>query len=194
MVRQRLLGFLMLLALVIVFWPIVFEPPSTEPVLVLPEYDMPPKPNVESMDLTGSPIKPLDLDPRVPVREASRDSGVKLAVDPDLDLGGITPPGASDGPNLEDASLVASRFGDNNMPMAWELELALFSSESAADRLATLLIDGGYKAYVAPAIQDDLSFYSVRIGPKLQRERLIDIKSRLDAVFGIESAIRRFEP
>jgi DedD protein len=194
MIRQRLLGFLMLLALVVVFWPIVFEPPSSEPVFVLPEYSMPSKPMVDITKAalaSGSLIQP---DERLPTRELLNVGGVRVVVDPvDLDLDS-SPPVASDGPDQEPASLTVAEFDEQGLPIAWELELVQFSSEVKAIELVTLLQDSDYKAYSALIRRDNSSFYSIRIGPKLQRERLLDIKLRLDEHFGIDSSIRRFEP
>lgn len=194
MIRQRLLGFLMLLALVVVFWPIVFEPPSSEPVFVLPEYSMPSKPAVDiskAAMASGSLVQP---DQRLPVREQLNDGGVMVVVDPvDLDFGS-SPPVASDGPDREPASLTLAEFDEQGLPIAWELELVQFSSEVKASQFVTMLQDSDYKAYSALVRRNNRSFYSIRIGPKLQRERLLDIKLRLDEFFGIDSAMRRFEP
>ena len=194
MIRQRLLGFLMLLALVVVFWPIVFEPPSSEPVFALPEYSMPSKPMVVIGKAAGEPDSVVQLDERLPTREQLNDDSERVVVDPEgLDFDS-SPPVASDGPDQEPASLSVTEFDEQGLPIAWELELVQFSSEERASQLVTLLQGSDYKAYSALITRDNLSFYSIRIGPKLQRERLLDIKSRLDIFFGIDSSIRRFEP
>lgn len=194
MIRQRLLGFLMVLALVVVFWPIVFEPPSSEPVFVLPEYSMPSKPVVDinkAAVTTGSVAQP---DERLPIREQLNDGSVRVVVDPeDLDFNS-SPPVASDGPDQEPASLTEAEFDEQGLPIAWELELAQFSSEVKSRQFVNLLQASDYKAYSALIMRDNRSFYSIRIGPKLQRERLLDIKLSLDEFFGIDSSIRRFEP
>ena len=194
MIRQRLLGFLMVLALVVVFWPIVFEPPSSEPVFVLPEYSMPSKPVVDIRKAVVARGAMAQSDERLPIREELNDSGVKVIVDPEvLDFVGL-PPVASDGPDQESASLTVTEFDEQGLPIAWELELAQFSSEVKSSQFVTLLQASDYKAYSVLITRDNRSFYSIRIGPKLQRERLLDIKSRLDEFFGIDSSIRRFEP
>ena len=194
MIRQRLLGFLMLLALVVVFWPIVFEPPSSEPVFVLPEYSMPSKPVVEIKKAAVAPDSMTQTDERLPIREQLNDGRVRVVVDPEgLDFN-TSPPVASDGPDQEPSSLTVAEFDEQGLPIAWELELAQFSSEVKAGQFVTLLQVSDYKAYSALITRDNRPFYSVRIGPKLQRERLLDIKLRLDEFFGIDSSIRRFEP
>ncbi|MCH1553986.1 MAG: SPOR domain-containing protein [Luminiphilus sp.] len=194
MIRQRLLGFLMLLALVVVFWPIVFEPPSSEPVFVLPEYSMPSKPEVDISKAVEARGSMAQSDERLPIREELNDSDVKVVVDPEgLDFVGL-PPVASDGPDRDPASLTMAEFDEQGLPIAWELELVQFSSDSEANQLVGLLQESDYKAYSTVITRENRLFYSIRIGPKLQRERLLDIKSRLDEFFGIDSSIRRFEP
>ena len=194
MIRQRLLGFLMLLALVVVFWPIVFEPPSSEPVFVLPEYSMPSKPVVDISKAVEARGSMAQSDERLPIREELNDSDVKVVVDPEgLDFVSL-PPVASDGPDRDPASLTMAEFDEQGLPIAWELELVQFSSDSEANQLVGLLQESDYKAYSTVITRENRLFYSIRIGPKLQRERLLDIKSRLDEFFGIDSSIRRFEP
>jgi DedD protein len=194
MIRQRLLGFLMLLALVVVFWPIVFEPPSSEPVFVLPDYSMPPKPEVDMRNVAEAPRPDVKVDDRLPIRATIADSGVRVAVDPVALVLDRSPPKARDGPDQHSASLSTTELNEQGLPVAWELELAQFSVEKTAAQMTLLLQESDYKAYSTPITRNNRSFYSVRIGPKLQRERLLDIKLRLDEFFGIDSSIRRFEP
>lgn len=46
MVKQRVVGFIVLGALAVIFWPIVFVSPEPEQELVLPIFDMPERPVV----------------------------------------------------------------------------------------------------------------------------------------------------
>ena len=46
MIKQRLIGFLVIIALTIIFWPIVFVAPMQEDDFELPVFEMPPKPDI----------------------------------------------------------------------------------------------------------------------------------------------------
>ncbi|REJ63620.1 MAG: SPOR domain-containing protein, partial [Proteobacteria bacterium] len=46
MFKQRLVGFIVLSALAIIFWPIVFVSPEPEEELMLPVFEMPERPDL----------------------------------------------------------------------------------------------------------------------------------------------------
>ena len=49
MIKQRLVGFVVIAALTIIFLPIVFIAPQEEDQLVLPVFEMPPKPSLKAL-------------------------------------------------------------------------------------------------------------------------------------------------
>ena len=77
--------------------------------------------------------------------------------------------------------------------MSWELQVATLSVQQRAEEIAAELRKKGHKAYVSPVTIRAQQLYRVRIGPNLQRQRLIDIQADIDAYFGVESKIIKFE-
>ena len=82
MIKQRLIGFLVIIALTIIFWPIVFVAPIQEDDLVFPEFEMPPKP-----DITGSPREAPEMNrlkveqlPQIPLPEVPTEQPIDIAV------------------------------------------------------------------------------------------------------------------
>ena len=71
--------------------------------------------------------------------------------------------------------------------------MATLSAQQRAEEIAELLREKGHKAYVSPVTIRSQQLYRVRIGPSLQRQRLIDIQADIDAYFGVESKIMKFE-
>ena len=82
MIKQRLIGFLVIIALTIIFWPIVFVAPAQEDDFALPVFEMPPKP-----DLKASPRKMPETNrlkveqlPQIPLSDVPTEQPIDVAV------------------------------------------------------------------------------------------------------------------
>jgi len=192
MFKQRLVGFIVLCALAIIFWPIVFIPPETEQELVLPILEMPERPTI-AMSKKQEPI--LDRVDRslLPVIDpATRSNKVgmvdKATADPESEL-----IAADNSPSGQRASRQRAEFDDQGLPVSWVLQVATFSSEIRAEEIAEQLRKKGHKAYVSPVTIGAQQLFRVRIGPNLQQQRLIEIQPDINVYFGVESEIIKFE-
>jgi len=58
--------------------------------------------------------------------------------------------------------------------------------------IAEQLQNKGHKAYVSPVTIDKKGLYRVRIGPNIQKSRLLDIQRDIDAYYGVKSEIIKF--
>ena len=47
MIKQRFVGFVVLVAIAVIFWPVVFITPENADDFQLPAFEMPPKPTIE---------------------------------------------------------------------------------------------------------------------------------------------------
>lgn len=191
MFKQRLVGFVVLGALAIVFWPIVFVSPEPDEELMLPVFEMPERPSLV-MSARREPILERVDRSRLPVieraeipEEATVDT---IANDPQVDL-----IAADNEPNGQVSSRQRAEFDEQGLPVSWELQVATVSAQQRAEEIAEQLRKKGHKAYVSPVTIRSQRLYRVRIGPNLQRQRLIDIQADIDAYFGVESKIIRFE-
>jgi cell division septation protein DedD len=70
--------------------------------------------------------------------------------------------------------------------------VATLSVATRAEDIAAELRNKGHKAYVSPVTIGTQQLFRVRIGPNLQRQRLIEIQPDIDAYFGVESTIIKF--
>jgi DedD protein len=190
MIKQRLIGFLVIIALTIIFWPIVFVAPIQEDDLVFPEFEMPPKP-----DITGSPREAPEMNrlkveqlPQIPLPEVPTEQPIDIAVassERSLIAADIEP--------LQQSSAhERAAFDEQGLPISWELQIATFSTESRAQMIAEQLQNKGHKAYVSPVTIDAKGLYRVRIGPNIQKSRLLDIQRDIDAYYGVKSEIIKF--
>ncbi|MBA4501888.1 SPOR domain-containing protein [Marinobacterium marinum] len=74
------------------------------------------------------------------------------------------------------------------VPVAWTLQLASFRDEANARSLRKELVDAGYKVY----IRNGPDMVRVFVGPDLQRSRLEQLQTRLKRDYSLEGMIVRF--
>lgn len=192
MFKQRLVGFMVLGALAIVFWPILFVPPEPEQDLVLPVFEMPERPNIVMSKKQEPMLDRVDRSLLPVIDRATRPKKAEVVdeatADPESDL-----IAADNAPSGQRASRQRAEFDDQGLPVSWELQVATFSVEMRAEEIADQLRKKGHKAYVSPVTIGAQQLFRVRIGPNLQQQRLIEIQPDIDVYFGVESKIIKFE-
>ena len=207
--KQRLIGALILVALGVVFWPIIFVEP--EGPGGLPGARIPPPPAVDS-----SPIEPPDTAglrqaPEVVAqREARAEEAAALAeAEPAVVL-----PEPEPEPEPEQAIVAESeqravaeptrstrkaapespQLDAQGIPVAWLLQVVSLSNKSRAESIRDDLIADGHKAYVKPIKSADRTLYRVYIGPKFERAQLERIQGEIDRQLGVKSLVARYVP
>ena len=192
MIKQRFVGFVVLVAIAVIFWPVVFITPENADDFQLPAFEMPPKPTIEVSERREPTLNKVDQAelPKVPKRQPPISQPVDIASPaPNMVL-----VGADDEPDQQSSALERAEFDDQGLPVSWELQIATFSNLERAEKISQLLRDKGHKAYVSPIILDDQRLFRVMIGPKLQKQRLIEIQPAINDYFSVESFIVRFTP
>ncbi len=202
--KQRLVGALILVALGVVFWPIIFVEPGArvEPGQV----STPPRPAVDT-----SPIEP----PRPERWRASTESYDEVEEDTatDDELLAETEAAPEPGQGGDEAAVVepapaapavavqartsapeAPALDANGVPVAWSLQVATVSSAAKAEELRQQLLSMQEKAYIRRLERGDRDLYRVFVGPKFERAQLEQTRARVDARFGVESLIVRYLP
>ncbi len=192
MIKQRFVGFVVLVAIAVIFWPVVFVTPDDADDFELPVFEMRPKPDVEVSEPWEPVLNKADqaLLPKVPERQIHITQPVDIASPaPEVDL-----VEADDEPHGQVSALERADFDEQGLPISWELQIATFSTLERAEEISHLLREKGHKAYVSPVTIDERSLFRVMIGPKLQKRRLIDIQAAIDDYFSVQSIIVRFTP
>ncbi|QEQ96963.1 SPOR domain-containing protein [Neptunomonas concharum] len=77
---------------------------------------------------------------------------------------------------------------EQNVPVAWTLQLASFKDEANARALRKQLMDSGHKVYT----RKTADLFKVYVGPDLQKARLESLKEGLKNDFGLDGIIVRF--
>ena len=215
--KQRLVGALILVALGVVFWPIIFVQPGQRSDAEQPR--IPPRPVVDT-----SPIEPPDQVGLRSAREVEARSALAKEQEQERErvgapqsgedvLLGSTPaapaadteqePVASNStpeetpapePRTRDEAPEKLALDSQGVPIAWILQVASVSSAEKAEQLREQLLQKDRKAYSRKITRNGKELYRVYIGPKFERARLEDMQAEVDREFGVNSLIVRYVP
>lgn len=178
--KQRLIGATVLVALGVIFIPILLEGGKEDARLTV-SMEIPPQPRVEFEDRLETPPKALDDEPPQPLREAV--TPVKQQTSPEPEPAKVNPgtpssPAASVKPAATEAPKKApvSVNGDR-----WIVQAGSFSRETNAIVLRDQLKAKGFKAFVESASTGAGKVYRVRIGPVEERDAAEALVKRLNS-------------
>lgn len=206
--KQRLVGALILVALGVVFWPIIFVEPDGEKSA---QQHIPPPPEVstaeiESPDeagLRGSPelaanSNGLVEDSAVVSALPERESEHSAAVIPPAPADPTTPTAQSDttpaAGNVRSESPQRLALDTDGVPVAWTLQVATVSSAEKAENLRRQLLEMKQEVYVTTVRAGDRNLYRVSIGPKFERKELEKLQAGINTRFGVTSIVARYLP
>lgn len=202
-IKQRLVGTVVLLALGVVFWPIIFvEPEVSSPITLEP---MPPRPGIDETPLPRPrlPQAVVDSDLAAPTVEpevqSAADEATLLENDPD-NAGAAVDDSLASLPNAREIDSLEPRSeppqpvqrDKQGFARAWVLQVATVSSEERARQLVDALQGRGYEAFSRRFSLDDKVLWRVQIGPKLEQARLTAIKPDIDRSLKVNSTILRY--
>lgn len=206
--KQRLVGALILLALGVVFWPIIFvEPDGKKPA----EQLIPPPPEVSTAEIASPDPTGLRESPELAVKSDSLVADASLTSTPpdgtsapDTDAvspkpTGTTPPAeqsdalpASGNVRAETPQKLA--MDTDGVPVAWTLQVATVSSAEKAESLRKQLLEMKQEVYVTTVRSGGKNLYRVCIGPKFERVALEKLQASINAKFGVTSIVARYLP
>ena len=195
--KQRLVGALVLIALGVAFWPVIFV--ETERVAIDQSSQVEPMPELEEVDIPAP--QPLDdLEPvsvvetmRADAQPGESAEGSETA-GPPLSAGEETSASAGAGESVPGVTPESPSLDERGIPVAWVLQVASVSSRERADQLTEELIESGYKAYHRPVHRGESVLYRVFVGPVFEREKLVGAKRLIDKQFEVNAIIARYVP
>lgn len=209
-VKQRMIGALVLVALAVIFLPMLFTredemrqvrvdapqapsmpspaPVQVEPVAV-PEPEVLPEEAPVVIDESTAPIAP----PRTPIAPApsaapSAPAPAPAPQAPAAPAPKVEKPAAPAATASSPAS--SNKVDGNGLPVSWSIQLASLSNRAGADNLQKTLRSQGYNAYIRSAG----GLNRVFVGPLIDRaeaERLRDVINRQQKLKGF---VVRFQP
>ncbi|WP_437881261.1 SPOR domain-containing protein [Pseudomonas sp. LRF_L74] len=203
--KQRIVGALVLLALAIIFLPMLFsrqdesrhvvvdapampqapaapqanldpvDVPEPQPV---PEDEVPPVEPVESPEVATAPIQP-PADAVAPVKPPAEPIAA-LPKPATAQPSSVPPPVAPE----------TKRLDANNLPVSWSIQLASLSSRPGAEELQKKLRSQGYNAYIRNAEGMNRVF----VGPLIERAEADRLRDQLNRQHKLKGFVVRFQP
>lgn len=167
--KQRLIGALVLLALAVIFLPVLFDRDPITPVDRASQ--IPPPPEIITVEISP---------PTVPEDFESVPSPEDMYIPEEVDEVPPTP---------EPAGLAA-----DGTPKSWVLQVASFRDQDHAERLRAQLVEKGYSAYTRQVTYKNGSINRVYVGPKLDKQTLLRDKDDIYRQFGLQALVLPFAP
>ncbi|MCI0910909.1 SPOR domain-containing protein [Pseudomonas putida] len=208
--KQRMVGALVLVALAVIFLPMLFtredemrqvrvEAPQApampslpevkvEPVAVPEPQPLPQEPQQapvvvnESSAPVATPSQPITPSPQTQAQVQPKPQAPEPAAKPQAQAAATPAPAAS--------ASAASKIDANGLPVSWSIQLASLSNRAGAESLQKTLRSQGYNAYIRSAG----GMNRVYVGPLIERaeaERLRDAINRQQKLKGF---VVRFQP
>ncbi|MBD9512366.1 SPOR domain-containing protein [Pseudomonas sp. PDM22] len=207
--KQRVVGALVLLALAVIFLPMLFsreddvrqvvveapvmpKPPAMPTVEVQPTEV--PEPQAEDADnavppaeaapaqAPSAPIASLPTQQAQPKAPAPQPAAPKPAVPAQQPAQAAAPAAPAQQP--------AQRLDSNNLPVSWSVQLASLSNRARADELQKSLRSQGYNAYVRSF--DGMN--RVFVGPVVERAEADRLRDQLGKQQKLNGFVVRFQP
>lgn len=209
--KQRLVGALILLALGVVFWPIIFVQPGERGDFE--ELQIPPRPSVDTAPLTPPDTAGLRGSPEIadPLPDVHDEALLTLGPEsigdevpgPGIAADGEEPEATAPEPPPQPQAKTSTTRSEpperpaldaDGLPISWILRVASVSSQERADQLRKDLLAMGHEAYVQRVSSGGKTLYRVSVGPKVEKARLEQIQGEIDARFGVKTLVTRYYP
>jgi DedD protein len=200
--KQRIVGALVLVALAIVFIPMLFtRQDETRQVVVEPA----PQPQAPAMpDVELKPVETPEVIPDKPEGGSSSLPSAAIAAAPELSESEVTSsqaasqptaPAVAQAPQVKPTPAVPApqaekRLDANDLPVSWSVQLASLSNKARANELQSTLRSQGYNAYVRSV--DGMT--RVFVGPVVDRAEADRLRDQLSRSQKVNGFVVRFQP
>ena len=174
--KQRMVGALVLVALAVIFLPMLFSRPDEQRQVVV---DAPVMPSMPAMPEQS--VVPVEVPEPEPIPEPPQP--------PQAEAEPMAEPVVAAPPQAEPAKPI-SHLDANSLPVSWSVQLASLSSRERAVELQQRLRSQGYNAYVRSV--DGMN--RVFVGPVIERAEANRLRDQLNRQQKLNGFIVRFQP
>jgi len=194
--KQRMVGALVLVALAVIFLPmllsredemrrVVVDAPAMPQAPAAAEIIVQPAEVVEREELPQEPIPVEEVEPQV----------VEVLEQPKPTPPPVAQQGKPDPVKTEQAASAApakpeGRLDANSLPISWSVQLASLSSRAGAENLQKTLRSQGYNAYIRTF--DGMN--RVFVGPLIERAEAERLRDQLNRQHKLSGFVVRFQP
>jgi DedD protein len=198
LLKQRLVGAIVLVALGVIFIPMLLEDPDRD---LVPDMQPLPEPADMGIEQSFEAFPPVDVIPDEPDESVVQDAVQPL---PDAEPGTLLtlPPETQSqvAPQPDVAPQPESGPGKMDSPPPvepaetaplgnWIIQMGSFSSEANAIRLRDQLRKGGFTTQVIKAKIDARTLFRVQVGPYLERQKADADQQKLAGEFALKGKV-----
>lgn len=205
--KQRMVGALVLVALAVIFLPMLFsredeqrritvEAPAApqtpampqvqvEPVIVPEPQSLPQEPVPSDEEIAQQQAPSIPIAPNMPVAPAPSVAVSKPVAPPPAPKPPVAQPAAPAKPDVSQ-----SRVDANGLSVSWSVQLASLSSRESAESLQKSLRSQGYNAYIRTANGKNRVF----VGPLIERAEADRLRDLLGRQQNLKGFVVRFQP
>lgn len=197
--KQRMVGALVLVALAVIFLPMLLSRQDEMRRVVVDAPEMPQAPAVPEMIVEPADVAEPQALPEEPVApESEAPQVVEVPVQPTTTQKPAAPvepakptavPAPASAP-VAAASKPESRLDANTLPISWSVQLASLSSRPGAENLQKTLRSQGYNAYIRSF--DGMN--RVFVGPLIERAEAERLRDQLNRQHKLNGFVVRFQP
>lgn len=189
--KQRMVGALVLVALAVIFLPmllsredemhrVVVDAPAMPQAPATAEIIVQPAEVVEPEELPQEPVPVEEVNPQiVEVPEQPKPTSPPVAEPSKPEQAATSAPAKPD-----------NRLDANNLPISWSVQLASLSSRAGAETLQKTLRSQGYNAYIRTF--DGMN--RVFVGPLIERAEAERLRDQLNRQHKLSGFVVRFQP
>ncbi|HCT7636578.1 SPOR domain-containing protein [Pseudomonas aeruginosa] len=192
--KQRIVGALVLIALAVIFLPMLFTREDESRQVVVEAPPRPQAPAMPSVEVQPTEVPELQPGEEDIAPEIVEEGSPAAAGQPSQPIGGLpaTPPPSQPQPPAAPPSPppVEKRLDANNLPQSWSVQLASLSNRARAEELQKTLRSQGYNAYIRSF--DGMN--RVFVGPVIQRAEADRLRDQLSKQQKLNGFVVRFQP
>lgn len=201
--KQRMVGALVLIALAVIFLPMLFsrqdeqrqvqvDAPTAPQAPVMPRVQVEPVPVPEPQVIEHEPELPVEQAVVAAPKPAPAPAPVAPVVSKPVAPAkppAVTPAQAVAQPPAK-LDTTQKRVDPNGLPISWSIQLVSLSNRASADNLQKTLRNQGYNAYV----RSSGGMNRVFVGPLLERAEADRMRDILDKQQNLKGFVVRFQP
>ena len=198
--KQRMVGALVLIALAVIFLPMLFSREDELRQVAVDAPSMPQMPSPPQIEMEQTMVPEPQQLPDEPIpSEVTPPESQPVASLPNEQTAPVTPaevpkeeatkPAASPTASVP-AKASESRLDVNGLPVSWSVQLASLSNRASAENLQKTLRSQGYNAYIRSA--DGMN--RVFVGPVIERAEADRLRDQLSRQQKLNGFVVRFQP
>ena len=195
--KQRIVGTVVLLALALIFLPIIFDGQGSYQAPISSRIPEPPEIVIMPEPVQSRPVILADSIPDIEDEAEAEPESPPVAVA--AATATDSAPAATD---VEEVAVVTSepvfnreapQLGADGLPEGWSVRLGSFADASNAETLMQRLQDAGYRAYTRRIESEQGSLTGVFVGPWVDRATVASYQNELQQHFQLAGIVVRYQ-